>query len=81
MRDAVASLRDEAHLPAGQRLHVDRAHLRVGAEAVGDDRARNERNDRAHAGIVAAQDRRAVERHAVQEVDEGLACSFAKSCP
>jgi hypothetical protein len=41
------------------------------AQAVADDRARDHRHDRAHAGVVGAQHGRAVEGHAVQEVDEG----------
>ena len=40
---AVAALAGEAHLPAGQRHAVDRAHLHVLAQAIGDDRARHHR--------------------------------------
>jgi hypothetical protein len=56
--------------PPSSAAHVDGAHLHVLVHAVGDDRARDHRDDRAHAGIVAADHRRAVERHAVQELDE-----------
>ena len=68
---AVAALHREAHR-AGVRLDVDGAHHRVGAEAVADHRPRDHRHDRAHAGIVDAQDRGAVERHPVDELDERL---------
>ncbi len=69
---AVAALAGKAHLPARQRLHVDRAHLRVLAQTVGDQRPRDQRQDRLNAGVVDADHRRAVEGHAVQEIDEGL---------
>ena len=67
---AVAALHRELH-GAGVGGDIDRAHHRVGAEAVGHDRARDHLHDPTHAGIVAAQDGRAVERHAVNEFDEG----------
>ena len=51
MRHAVAALHGEVHLPARQRLHVDRAHLRVLAEAVAGDRAlRHRARSRARRG-------------------------------
>ena len=68
---AVAALHGEAHR-AGVGDDVDGAHMRVGAEAVGDERARDHRQDRAHVGVVDAEDGGAVERHPVDEVDEGL---------
>ena len=71
MRTPFLALHREAHR-AGVRLDVDGAHHRVGAEAVAHDRARDHRHDRAHAGVVGAQDRGAVERHLVDELDEGL---------
>ncbi len=70
-RHAVAPLRGEMHL-AADRAHVDGAHLGVFAEAVAGDRAGHAGHDLAHRRVVGAQDGHAVERHAVQEVDEGL---------
>jgi hypothetical protein len=68
---AVPALHREAHR-AGVGDDVDGADHRVGAEAVGHERARDHRHDRAHARIVGAEDGGAVERHLVDELDEGL---------
>ena len=53
-------------------LDVHRAHLRLGAEAVADDRLRHERQDLAHVRIVDAQHGDAIERQPVREFDERL---------
>ena len=50
---------------------VGGAQLRVVGEAVGDDRLRDRRRDRAHVGVVDAQHGDAVERQPLREVDEG----------
>jgi hypothetical protein len=50
--------------------HVDGAHLRVFRKAVAGDGAGHALQDVAHGGTVHTQDRRAVERHAVQEIDK-----------
>ena len=68
---AIAPLHGEAHA-SGVGAHVDGTHLRILAEAVAGYRARHVSQDLAHAGVVHAQDGRAVERHAVQEVHERL---------
>src|SRR5690606_37171471 len=63
------ALHVEAHGRAAA-LDIDGAHLRIAVYAVGRDRTGYKRNDFAHIGVVAAQDRAAVERQAVREVDE-----------
>src|SRR5262245_13054521 len=54
------------------QLHLRRAELRVAAEPVRDVPPLEAWQDRAHARIVRAQERCAVERHAVEERDEGV---------
>ncbi len=53
-------------------LHIDRAHIRALAEAVGDERPADALQDALHMLIVRAQHGETVERQVVQEVDEAL---------
>ena len=61
----------KAHAPAVV-ANIDGADLRRVAQAVGDDRLRDDRQDRAHVRIVHAQHRHAVEGQALEEIDERL---------
>ena len=65
---AELALHCEAHLAAGQCLHIHRAHLVAFCKTIADHRAREQRHDGAHTRIVTAQNRRAIERHAVQKL-------------
>ena len=67
--DTVAALHSEVHLCAG-RSHIDGAHLRVFGKTVAGDRTGDLGHDVAHRRIVGTKNGGAVERHAVQEVDE-----------
>ena len=57
---------------AADRTHVEGTHLRALLETVAGHRAGDFSHDVAHCRIVGAQDRHAIERHAMQEIDEGL---------
>jgi hypothetical protein len=67
---AVASLHREVHLGA-HRAHIQRPHLGILGQSVAGDGARDLRQDVADGGVVHTHHRCAVERHAVQELDEG----------
>ena len=69
-RHAVAPLHREVHLRA-HGADVDGAHLGLLADAVAGHRALHVGHDFAHRRVVDAQDRRAIEGHAMQEFEEG----------
>ena len=62
---------DEAHASCGVR-DVDRAHLRVGLETIGDGRLGDRGQDVAHIDVVDTEHRDAVERQALHEIDERI---------
>ncbi len=70
-RLAVAAQHGEVGLHA-LLAHVDGADVGLFAEAVGDGRALDLRQDLAHHRVVQAHHGQAVERQVVQELDEGL---------
>ncbi len=59
---------------AAEAFELDVADDEIGLVrgAVGDDRALHAGNDGLHVGLVKAEDRRAVERHAIDELDESV---------
>ena len=67
---AVAPLDGKVHLPL-RVPQLQGPHLRLLAQAVAGNWARELVSDLAHGRIVGAQDGGAVKRHAVQKIDEG----------
>ena len=67
----VAALRGETHSSV-LGAHVDRAYLRVFAEAISRHRLGDARQNFAHVGIVQAQHRPAVERQMFDKVYKRL---------
>ncbi len=58
---------------AGDRRHVDRAHVGLGREAVGDDAAiAHARDQLLHLRMIEAEQRRAVEGHILDKLDERI---------